>query len=53
VTSVAGLHGNAGQVNYSTAKAGIVGLTKDHREGMGPAGCPVVMSWRLGLLTRG
>lgn len=28
VTSVAGTHGNAGQANYSSAKAGIVGLTK-------------------------
>jgi 3-oxoacyl-[acyl-carrier protein] reductase len=28
VTSVAGVYGNAGQVNYATAKAGILGLTK-------------------------
>ncbi len=28
VCSVSGLHGNAGQANYATAKAGIVGLTK-------------------------
>ncbi|MEK6697149.1 MAG: SDR family oxidoreductase [Candidatus Deferrimicrobiota bacterium] len=28
ISSVAGLFGNAGQVNYSTAKAGIVGLTR-------------------------
>ena len=28
VTSVAGLHGNAGQANYSAAKAGMVGLSK-------------------------
>jgi 3-oxoacyl-[acyl-carrier protein] reductase len=28
VSSVAGLGGNAGQINYSAAKAGIVGLTK-------------------------
>jgi 3-oxoacyl-[acyl-carrier protein] reductase len=28
ISSLAGLGGNAGQVNYSTAKAGIVGLTK-------------------------
>jgi len=27
-SSRAGLHGNVGQANYSTAKAGIVGLTK-------------------------
>jgi 3-oxoacyl-[acyl-carrier protein] reductase len=28
VTSASGVYGNAGQVNYSTAKAGITGLTK-------------------------
>ncbi|HBT96699.1 MAG TPA: 3-oxoacyl-ACP reductase [Desulfobulbaceae bacterium] len=28
ISSVAGLFGNAGQVNYSTAKAGIIGVTK-------------------------
>jgi 3-oxoacyl-[acyl-carrier protein] reductase len=28
VSSVSGVYGNAGQVNYSTAKAGIMGLTK-------------------------
>ncbi len=28
VTSYTGLHGNAGQSNYATAKAGIIGFTK-------------------------
>lgn len=28
LTSVAGLYGNAGQVNYAAAKAGIIGLTR-------------------------
>src|SRR5205807_10176331 len=28
ISSVSGVYGNAGQVNYSTAKAGIVGITK-------------------------
>ncbi len=28
VSSVSGLHGNVGQINYATAKMGIVGLTK-------------------------
>lgn len=28
ITSVSGVYGNAGQANYSTAKAGITGLTK-------------------------
>ena len=28
ISSMAGTHGNAGQVNYSSAKAGLVGMTK-------------------------
>lgn len=28
ISSTSGLHGNVGQVNYATAKAGVVGLTK-------------------------
>ena len=28
ISSTSGTHGNAGQVNYATAKAGVVGLTK-------------------------
>lgn len=28
VSSISGLYGNAGQVNYSTAKAGLVGMTR-------------------------
>jgi 3-oxoacyl-[acyl-carrier protein] reductase len=28
ITSVVGIHGNAGQTNYAAAKAGIIGLTK-------------------------
>jgi 3-oxoacyl-[acyl-carrier protein] reductase len=28
ITSVVGLMGNAGQVNYAAAKAGVIGLTK-------------------------
>ena len=28
ITSISGLHGNAGQVNYTAAKAGVIGLTK-------------------------
>jgi 3-oxoacyl-[acyl-carrier protein] reductase len=28
ITSVSGIHGNAGQANYSASKAGVIGLTK-------------------------
>jgi 3-oxoacyl-[acyl-carrier protein] reductase len=28
ISSTSGLHGNAGQINYATAKLGVVGLTK-------------------------
>jgi 3-oxoacyl-[acyl-carrier protein] reductase len=28
ISSVVGLHGNVGQINYAAAKAGIIGLTK-------------------------
>jgi len=36
VSSVSGVHGNAGQANYATAKAGIVGLTKAVAKEWGP-----------------
>ncbi|GAA6056386.1 hypothetical protein JCM3770_005983, partial [Rhodotorula araucariae] len=38
VSSVAGLHGNVGQVNYATAKAGVIGLTKTVAKEWGPFG---------------
>ena len=28
ISSTSGLHGNAGQINYATAKMGVVGMTK-------------------------
>ncbi|MGD8398385.1 MAG: 3-oxoacyl-[acyl-carrier-protein] reductase [Anaerolineae bacterium] len=38
VTSVAGLEGNAGQANYASAKAGLVGLTKTVAKELGSRG---------------
>ena len=38
ISSVAGLMGNAGQVNYSAAKAGIIGLTKAAAKELAPRG---------------
>ncbi len=36
ISSVAGLMGNAGQVNYSAAKAGVIGLTKAAAKELAP-----------------
>lgn len=36
VTSVAGLYGNAGQLNYSASKAGVVGMTLTAAKELGP-----------------
>lgn len=38
VSSVAGLMGNAGQVNYSASKAGVIGLTKATARELAPKG---------------
>ncbi|BGP03249.1 hypothetical protein NBRC10513v2_006977 [Rhodotorula toruloides] len=38
VSSTSGLHGNVGQANYATAKAGIIGLTKTVAKEWGPFG---------------
>jgi len=38
VSSVSGTHGNAGQINYSTAKMGILGMTKTVAKEWGPLG---------------
>eukprot|EP00667_Euglena_gracilis_P014948 EG_transcript_15524 len=44
VSSVSGTHGSVGQANYSTAKAGVLGLTKTLCKEWGPCGvrCNVV-----------
>ncbi|KAF2244322.1 short chain dehydrogenase [Trematosphaeria pertusa] len=36
ISSTSGLHGNAGQINYSLAKAGVTGLTKTIAKEWGP-----------------
>mmetsp|Transcript_32618 Transcript_32618/g.97346 ORF Transcript_32618/g.97346 Transcript_32618/m.97346 type:complete len:317 (-) Transcript_32618:117-1067(-) len=36
ISSTSGTHGNAGQANYATAKAGVVGLTKSIAKEWGP-----------------
>lgn len=41
VSSVVGLHGNAGQVNYASSKAGVVGLTKSLAKEVGRKGITV------------
>lgn len=38
ISSVVGMHGNAGQVNYSASKAGIVGMTKSMAKELGTKG---------------
>ncbi|KAF4122337.1 3-oxoacyl-[acyl-carrier protein] reductase [Geosmithia morbida] len=37
ISSTSGIHGNAGQINYSLAKAGVTGLTKTIAKEWGPA----------------
>jgi 3-oxoacyl-[acyl-carrier protein] reductase len=41
ISSLAGLLGNAGQANYSAAKAGLIGLTKAVAREMGSRGITV------------
>ncbi|MCL2633290.1 MAG: 3-oxoacyl-[acyl-carrier-protein] reductase [Oscillospiraceae bacterium] len=41
VSSVAGVHGNAGQLNYSASKAAIVGMTKTMSKELGSRGITV------------
>jgi 3-oxoacyl-[acyl-carrier protein] reductase len=41
VTSYTGLHGNVGQANYATAKAGIIGFTKTAAKELGRFGVTV------------
>lgn len=38
ITSVSGMMGNAGQVNYSASKAGLIGLTKSVAKELAPKG---------------
>ena len=38
MSSVVGVHGNAGQCNYSASKAGMIGLAKSIAQELGPKG---------------
>ena len=41
ISSIVGIHGNAGQVNYSASKAGIIGMTKSLARELGSRGITV------------
>ena len=41
MSSVVGVHGNAGQTDYSASKAGLIGLTKSLAKELGPRGIRV------------
>lgn len=41
ISSVVGLHGNAGQANYAASKAGVIGLTKSAARELAPRGITV------------
>lgn len=41
ISSVVGLHGNAGQSNYAASKAGLIGLTRSLAKELGPRGIRV------------
>jgi len=38
ISSVAGVYGNAGQINYSASKAGVIGMTKTTAKELGKRG---------------
>jgi 3-oxoacyl-[acyl-carrier protein] reductase len=38
MSSIVGMHGNAGQANYAASKAGIIALAKSVAQEMGPKG---------------
>jgi len=50
--SVVGTHGNAGQVNYSASKAGMIGLMRTAARELGPAGVRVNLVAPGFILTR-
>ena len=41
ISSVVGIRGNAGQINYSASKAGVIGLTKSLAKELGSRGITV------------
>ena len=48
ITSIAGTDGNPGQAGYSSGKAGVIGLTQDHGQGMGPLQRQRELRWGSG-----
>lgn len=41
ISSIVGIHGNAGQINYSASKAGVIGITKSLAKELGSRGITV------------
>lgn len=41
ISSIVGLHGNAGQMNYAASKAGVIGMTKSMAKELGSRGITV------------
>ena len=41
ISSIVGVHGNAGQTNYAASKAGLLGLTKSLAKELGARGVRV------------
>ena len=41
MSSVVGVHGNAGQVNYAASKAGVIGITKSAAKELASRGITV------------
>ena len=45
ISSVSGIMGNPGQMNYCASKAGVIGMTKSHGQGAGQQEYPCECGW--------